>query len=41
MSKVFRVSVDNLLTKDLTRMDLNAIEVLNETTGDMKILSIQ
>jgi len=40
MSKVFRVSVDNLLTKDLTRMDLNAIEVLNETTGDMKILSI-
>lgn len=40
MSKVFRVSVDHLLTKDLTRMDLNAIEALNEATGDMKVLSI-
>lgn len=40
MSKVFRVSVDHLLTKDLTQMDLNAIEALNEATGDMKVLSI-
>jgi len=40
MSKVFRVSVDNLLTKDLTRMDLKAIEALNEADGNMKVLSI-
>ncbi|OEK01485.1 transcriptional regulator [Roseivirga sp. 4D4] len=40
MSKVFRVSVDNLLTKDLTRMDLKVIEALNEADGNMKVLSI-
>lgn len=41
MSNVFKVSVDNLLTKKLNGMDLNAIEALNESSGDnLKVLSI-
>ncbi|MFY0592462.1 XRE family transcriptional regulator [Roseivirga sp.] len=41
MSKVFRVSVDQLLTKDLTGMDLTAIEQLGQSPKDnLKVLSI-
>lgn len=41
MSKVFRVSVDHLLTKDLSKYDVGGLEKLNEKTGGgMKILSI-
>ncbi|OEK05073.1 XRE family transcriptional regulator [Roseivirga misakiensis] len=41
MSKVFRVSVDHLLTRDLTGMDLAAIEKLGKSPKDkLKVLSI-
>ncbi len=42
MSKVFRVSVDNLLSKDLTKMDLKSIESLHEIGGsnNLKVLAL-
>lgn len=41
MSKVFGVSVDNLLSKDLSRMDLKEIEALNgPTTDSLKVLAL-
>jgi len=41
MSKIFRVSVDHLLTKDLIGMDLNTIEELGQAPKDnLKVLSI-
>ena len=41
MSKVFGVSVDNLISKDLTRLSLEQIEGLSQKGGgSMKVLSI-
>ncbi len=41
MSKVFRVSVDNLLSKDLTKMDLKSVEALNERgSNNLKVLAL-
>ena len=40
MSKVFGVSVDNLIAKDLTKLSLEKIEALGDQSGGMKVLSI-
>ena len=41
MSKVFKVSVDHLLTKDLSQYDIGGLDQLRENVGrNMKVLSI-